>query len=64
MLNPRLATRYAKSLLDLAIERKELEKVYSDMQYLQSVSNTNREFTVVLKSPVITPEKRKKYLRP
>ena len=37
MPNPRLATRYAKSLIDLAAERGQLELVYKDMQYLQAV---------------------------
>ena len=62
MLNPRLATRYAKSLLDLANERGELESVYNDMQYLQSVTKQNREFVVVLKSPVISPDKKEAIL--
>ena len=31
--NPRLAYRYAKSLIDLAIEKDQLEKVYEDMLY-------------------------------
>ncbi len=58
MLNPRLATRYAKSLIDLSLERGELEKVHSDMQYLQSVVKGNRDFVAVLKSPVISPDKK------
>lgn len=62
MLNPRLATRYAKSLLDLAIERDELDTVYKDIQYLHAVSAINRQFVVVLKSPVITPDKKEQIL--
>lgn len=62
MLNPRLAGRYAKSILGLAIERGELETVYKDMQYLNEVSKVNREFVVVLKSPVITPDKKEAIL--
>jgi len=58
MHNPRLANRYAKSLLSLAIEKNQLSTVYNDMQYLQSVAKLNREFVVVLKSPVISPEKK------
>jgi F-type H+-transporting ATPase subunit delta len=58
MLNPRLAGRYAKSLLTLAIERNQLDAAYHDMEYLQSVSKINREFAVVLKSPVISPDKK------
>ena len=34
MSNARLATRYAKSLLDLSIERNEVEKAFADMQWL------------------------------
>ncbi len=53
MPSPRLATRYAKSILDLAVEKGELEKVYADMQWLQAVSKQSREFVNVLKSPII-----------
>lgn len=63
MLNPRLATRYAKSLLDLAIERGQLDAVYKDMQYLHSVTKQNKEFVVVLRSPIITPDKKEKILK-
>jgi F-type H+-transporting ATPase subunit delta len=58
MVNPRLAARYAKSLLTLAIERNQLEEVYRDIRFLESVSKINREFVVVLKSPVISPDKK------
>ena len=53
MLNPRVASRYAKSLLDLAVERGELESVYGDMQYLQQVIKQSPEFANLLKSPVV-----------
>ena len=62
MLNPRLAARYAKSLIDLAIERNELEPVHKDMQYLQSVSKSNSDFVALLRSPVISPEKKQAIL--
>jgi F-type H+-transporting ATPase subunit delta len=58
MMNPRLARRYAKSILDLSIETNQLDVVYHDMQYLQAVAAVNREFVVVLKSPVISPDKK------
>lgn len=58
MQNPRLAGRYAKSLLGLAVERNQLDTVYRDMEYLHSVAKINNEFVVVLKSPVISPEKK------
>lgn len=60
MPNPRLATRYAKSLIDLAIEKNQLEKVFEDMEWLQTVVKGNREFTNLLRSPIIKADKKKK----
>ena len=62
MHNPRLAIRYAKSLIDLAIERKQLEEVFQDMKFLESVCNTNPDFIAVLKSPVIKEHKKNKII--
>lgn len=62
MLNPRLASRYAKSLLDLAIERGELEEVFRDMLWIQAVCRSNRDFVKLLKSPVIKTDKKNKIL--
>src|SRR5258705_8105102 len=60
MPNPRLATRYAKSLIDLAIERGQLEEGFADMQWLQAVCKGSREFVNVLRSPVIKADKKVK----
>ena len=62
MPNPRLASRYAKSIIDLAVEKGQLEIVYNDMQYLQAVCKASREFTNLLKSPVITGDKKQAVL--
>jgi F-type H+-transporting ATPase subunit delta len=62
MPNPRLAHRYAKSLVDLSVERNQLELVYADMKYLQSVCKTSKEFVVLLQSPIITADKKTKIL--
>jgi F-type H+-transporting ATPase subunit delta len=62
MPNPRLATRYAKSLIDLAIEKGELEKVYADMQWLNAVCKSNKDFVNLLRSPIIKGETKKKIL--
>jgi F-type H+-transporting ATPase subunit delta len=53
MSNVRIATRYAKSLIGLATERGELEKVFDDMEWLQSLCKGNRDFISMLRSPVI-----------
>ncbi len=62
MPNPRLAGRYAKSLIGLAIERNQLEEVYNDMLYLQTVCKNSKEFVTMLKSPIITADKKEAVL--
>lgn len=58
MQSPRLAGRYAKSLVDLSQEKGQLETVYKDMQYLQQVVKQSRDFVVLMKSPVIKADKK------
>jgi F-type H+-transporting ATPase subunit delta len=60
MPNPRLATRYAKSLLDLAIEQNRLEEVFKDMQWLHDVCKASREFVTLLRSPVVKADTKQK----
>jgi len=58
MLNPRLASRYAKSLIDLGTERKELDVLYADCVFLQNAGKASREYAAMLKSPVIKSDKK------
>ena len=60
MSNVRLATRYAKSILDLSIERNEVETVFANMLWLQSVCKSNRDFVNVLRSPIIKSDAKEK----
>lgn len=60
MQNPRLASRYAKALVDLAIEKGQLENVYADMQWILAVCKSNRDFVNLLKSPIIKADTKKK----
>lgn len=60
--NPRLAARYAKSILDLSIEKGQLEQVYADMLLLQRTCRTSRELLNLLRSPIIKPGKKGKIL--
>lgn len=53
-----VASRYAKSLIDLAVETKQLEEVRADMKLIKSVCETNREFVVLLESPVVKTDKK------
>jgi F-type H+-transporting ATPase subunit delta len=58
----RVSTRYAKSLLELAIEKGALEEVLADMKQLSSVAFANRDFALSLKSPIINFDKKLKVL--
>jgi F-type H+-transporting ATPase subunit delta len=60
MQNPRLAGRYAKSLIDLATEQNQLPTVYADMKYLKAVCKSNADFVAVLRSPIIKADKKGK----
>jgi F-type H+-transporting ATPase subunit delta len=62
MSNPRLAHRYAKSLIDISQEKGQLENVFNDMLQLQKIIKDNRDFLTLLRSPVIAPEKKLKVL--
>ncbi|MEA5459052.1 ATP synthase F1 subunit delta [Arcicella sp. LKC2W] len=49
-----VAFRYAKSLLDLAKERKVEDKVYEDMKFFGQVCDDNHDFYLLLKSPIVS----------
>jgi F-type H+-transporting ATPase subunit delta len=57
-----VATRYAKSLLDLAVAQGKLKEVHEDMQLVKSVADQNRDFVVMLESPVIKTDKKQAIL--
>jgi len=54
----RIASRYAKSLIELAQENGKLEEVHNDLLLMDAAFKASREFRVFLKSPVIGPEKK------
>src|SRR3954468_16347217 len=62
MNNPRLAARYGKSLLDLAVEQNQLDTVLADMKFLRAVCKANPDFASVLVSPVIKADKKEKII--
>ena len=62
MPNPRLAGRYAKSLIDLIRDQGQLDPVYNDMQFLHSLMVQSPELVRVLRSPVISGDKKEKIL--
>lgn len=62
MNNPRLAQRYAKSLIDLSKEMGQLEEVHNDVLFMGRVGKASREFVAMLNSPVIPADKKYKII--
>ena len=62
MRSHRAATRYAKSIIELAKEQKVLDEVYGDMKLFSAVIEQNRIFSVMLKNPIINHDKKRKIL--
>ena len=56
MQNKLVAQRYAKALIDLAIERNQLEEVKADIDFIRQTLTP--EFANVLLSPVISDHKK------
>jgi F-type H+-transporting ATPase subunit delta len=53
----RISSRYAKSLLDLAVDRSEIDKVYQDMLMFKKMVS-NRDLYLLLKSPIVNTTKK------
>ena len=63
MSTHRIAGRYAKPLLDLAIEQNVLEEVNRDMVGFVNLCEANRDFLLMLRSPVIPHLKKAEILK-
>jgi F-type H+-transporting ATPase subunit delta len=57
-LSVRIATRYAKALVSLASDKNELEKVKADMGSFISTAKSNRDFELMLNSPIVPQDKK------
>jgi F-type H+-transporting ATPase subunit delta len=59
----RIAKRYAKPILELAEEKKQLEQVKSDMELFNSLCEQNKDLVNLLKSPIIAHLKKAEILK-
>ena len=57
-----IAVPYAKALFDFALEKDSMEIVHADMQALTSLCRSNRDFLLMLKSPILKTEKKQKII--
>ena len=62
MADLRVASRYVKSLLGLAVEQGVLEEVHADMLSFALICKESRAFSMMLQSPVIRHEKKRDIL--
>lgn len=62
MTDLRVASRYAKSLLELAEDKNALEEVHKDMRMFSGVCQQNYDLVLMLKNPVIKHDKKKAVL--
>lgn len=53
MKQSRVTIRYAKALLQLAIEQNTLEQSYNDMVLLDAICTDSKELSLLLKSPIV-----------
>jgi F-type H+-transporting ATPase subunit delta len=58
MKSTKSASRYAKALLELAIEQQKLESIESNMSRILAAAKETNEFQVFLDSPIINIDKK------
>lgn len=63
MKETKIANRYAKALFDLALEQELVEKVKNDMDVVLSVCQQNKDFKLMLQSPIIFTDKKEAILK-
>ena len=63
MKETRIAIRYAKALFELALEQNSLEQTNSDMILVSNVCIENKDFRLLLSSPIIKSDKKQGVLK-
>jgi len=62
MRDIKVASRYAKSLLKIAIDENALEELHNDMKLVNNVCSTNADLVLLLKSPIVKSDKKSEIL--
>ncbi len=58
----KVASRYAKSLIDLAQEQDSLEPIKNDIELFIDICQANPTLRAILKNPIISPDKKNNIL--
>lgn len=59
----RIASRYAKTIFDLAVERKLVDEIGKDMELIKNTFDENRSLILMLRSPIIRDQKKLSIIR-
>jgi F-type H+-transporting ATPase subunit delta len=60
MVNTKAGSRYAKALVELAVENNKQARIDEDMTYLSKVCSENKEFRQLLVTPIVNVDKKLK----
>lgn len=63
MSDIKVASRYAKALLELAVEKNQLEEVNRDVNQLLDIAAQNREIVLLFNSPIVNSDKKHNVLK-
>lgn len=58
MKSSKVASRYAKSLLEIAIEQNKIDSVLGDMKFLLEINNESRDLELLIQSPIVNSDKK------
>jgi F-type H+-transporting ATPase subunit delta len=58
MRESKVEKRYAKALMDLAIEKNSLEETLRNMKFVKELCDQNKDLVLMLKSPIIKTDKK------
>lgn len=58
MKGNKASARYAKSLLELAIENNQVDAILKDVQFLNSLAEDSRDLELLIQSPIIDSDKK------
>lgn len=58
MVNTKTAQRYANALMQVAVERNEVEVILEDVRLINNTLQNSRELVLFLKSPIIKRDKK------
>ncbi len=58
MKSSKVASRYAKSLLEIAIEQNNIDSVLGDMNFLLEINGESRDLELLIQSPIVKADKK------